>query len=192
MIGRISGTVISRNDPYILIDVHGVGYQVYASAPVLLQTHLEQLLTVFTYLHVREDLVELYGFLSQLDLQLFHHFLNVSGIGPKTAIGIFSIGKREEIIQAIQKADVDFFTSVPRLGKKNAQKLIIELKNKVGGLVDVNLIGETNADNLAVISALTGMGFSEGEAREALRKVSDENLSVSEKIKRALKTLSNV
>ncbi|HEV2340069.1 MAG TPA: Holliday junction branch migration protein RuvA [Patescibacteria group bacterium] len=192
MIGRIRGTIVFRNDPYLLIDVHGIGYKVFASHTVLQHALLEQDAIIFTYTHVREDGIELYGFHTASDLQLFEQFISISGIGPKTAIGIFTIGKREEIIHAIQQADVDFFTAVPRLGRKNAQKLIIELKNKVGGLTELDLSSETDREKKDIITALISMGFSEKEAYLALKQIGDSGKNATEKIKRALQILGNV
>src|SRR5690348_4195986 len=132
MIGMLTGKLSFRNDPYIILDVGGVGYKIYASASILNKAQLNEQITIFTHLHVKEDALDLYGFATQEDLRLFEQFISVSGIGPKTAIGVFTHGSREQIITALMHADVDFFTSVPRLGRKNAQKLIIELKNKIG------------------------------------------------------------
>src|SRR5581483_6219809 len=132
MIAKLEGKVAHRFDPYLIIDVNGVGYKVFASSVVL--EHLNtnpDLVSIFTYTYVREDALELFGFLSLEELALFEQLISVSGIGPKTAIAIFSIGGKDEISDAIAKENVAFFTSVPRLGLKNAQKIIIELKGKI-------------------------------------------------------------
>src|SRR3990167_8490793 len=133
MIGYLNGNVIVRDDPSLIVDVNGVGYRVLASSDVLASARVGSTLKVFTYTHVREDILELYGFLKYSDLKLFESLIGVSGVGPKTAIGIFAIGSSEQILQAITDADTSFFSRVPRLGSKNAQKIIIELRGKVGG-----------------------------------------------------------
>ena len=136
MIGFLSGEVVARDDPYIVIDVNGVGYKVVVANGVLSNLGKNGKVKLFIYTHVREDAISLFGFLDSLDLKLFENLISVSGIGPKTAMNIFSIGNREEIIQSIITSDVSFFTGVPRLGKKNAQKIIIELKSKLGSIED--------------------------------------------------------
>lgn len=190
MIRLLKGTVLWQNDTHILIDVHDVGYYVHASRDV--HTHINTIgekITIFTYTHVREDLLELYGFNSIEDLQLFEQCISVSGIGPKTAMGIFLMGNRDKIIRALLSEDVAFFSSVPRLGKKNAQKLIIELKSKVGGFDDITHMQGNTSDRVAVTDALKGFGFSQGEIAEALRSMDDTNMDVSEKVKLALRYL---
>src|SRR3989338_3800896 len=102
MIGYLSGNVIIRDDPYLIVDVNGVGYKVLVASDVLSGiTELGSKTTLFTYTHVREDVLELYGFSKYADLKLFESLINVSGVGPRTAIGIFSIGTSDEIIKAI-------------------------------------------------------------------------------------------
>ncbi len=172
MIGYLQGKLIFRNDPYIILDVNGVGYKVHAAIDVLSKFHKGDMVQVFTHTHVREDVLELYGFSDEISLRLFESLLTVSGIGPKTAIGVFALGEKEKIIDAIRRADVEFFSGVPRLGKKNAQKIIIELKNKIGAVGELDLIGE-RGEIKEVLLALTGFGFSQEEARKALVTVGE-------------------
>lgn len=183
MIGMLKGKVIISIDSSLIIDVNGVGYKV--SVPKRLINSIDDI-TVYTHTHVREDLLELYGFESLEDLKLFELLISVSGVGCKSALGVLSLGKRGEIIKAIQNADATFFTSVPRLGKKNAQKIIIDLKNKLGGTEDIIL--ESAADT-EVLDALQSFGFTEKEASIALRKIDNPDLTTTEKIKAALKVL---
>src|SRR3990167_8590659 len=131
MIGTLKGIVEYRQDPHIIIDVNGVGYKVLVPITVLSKLNgLGESIKLYIHTHVREDLLELYGFSDPADLKLFEYLISVSGVGCRTASGIFSVGNRSEIIQAIIGSDVGFFTSVPRLGRKNAQKIIIDLKSK--------------------------------------------------------------
>ena len=122
-------------------------------------------------------------------MKLFENLISVSGIGPKTAMNIFSVGTREEIVQAVITGDVDFFTGVPRLGKKNAQKIIIELKSKLGSIEDLDLSKIDSKENSEVIAALKTFGFSNKEALEALKNIKSEGKSTEEKIRMALKEL---
>ncbi len=189
MIGLLTGKVAYKSDPFVIIDVHGVGYKVAVSSTTLSDLNLKTGdVAVFTHTHVREDTLELYGFLDPADLRLFEYLIGVSGVGCKTALGIFSIGKREDILNAILRADADFFTAVPRLGKKNAQKIIIELKSKLGSTVDLDL-SEGGSDNATVIEALRQFGYSGSEISSALKSLKDKDISENEKIRLALKYL---
>lgn len=189
MIGMLKGSVALRNDPYILLDVHGVGYKVYVTSQLFSSLTLGQELTIFTHMHVKEDALDLFGFPTAEDLRLFELLIDVNGIGPKTAVGVFAVGSRQEIMQAIAQANVDFFTGVPRLGKKNAQKIIIELKNKIGGKEELNLAEESDDLVLQTIAALEGIGFSEREARMAIKAIDGKGESVQDKVRLALKQL---
>ncbi len=188
MIGMLKGRIELRQDPYIILDVNGVGYKVLVSQNVLANLpEKEKELKLYIYTHVREDLLELYGFTDYLDLKLFEQLIGVSGIGCKSAIGVFSVGSRLEIIQAVLQANVAFFTSVSRLGKKNAQKIIIELKSKLGDTTEVDL--SDNTDETEAVAALRSFGFTTKEAAGALRAVHADNQTTAEKVRLALKYL---
>ena len=187
MIGSLSGSVIIRDDPYIILEVAGVGYKIYATSDVLSSVSLGSDAKVFTYTHVREDILDLYGFSKYSDLKLFESLINVSGVGPKTAIGIFAIGSASQIMNAIVNGDVAFFTSVPRLGSKNAQKIIIELKNKVGG-GELDLSEGSSGNRTEVSAALKAFGFTQAEINDAVKNL-DGSKTVEEQIKIALKQL---
>lgn len=189
MIGTLKGTIEYREDPYLIIDVNGVGYRVLAPLSVLSKINgTGDKIKLFTHTHVREDILELYGFTEPHDLKLFQYLISVSGIGCKTALAIYSVGTRQEIIQAITRSDTSFFTGVPRLGKKNAQKIIIELKNKLGGVGDIDLSADSQeADE--VITALKTFGFTAQESRIALKSLNGAGETISDKIRLALKYL---
>jgi Holliday junction DNA helicase RuvA len=189
MIGFLNGTIELLQRPFVITDVHGVGYKVLVPDSVYSKLSLGEKIKIFTYTHVREDALDLFGFLEAQDLGLFESLLTVSGIGPKTALNIFSFGERKDIIEAIIKGDVTFFKSVPRLGTKNAQKIIIELKNKMGSGADLDLSGKDLLENAEVVQALKNFGFSVGEAQKAVREVKKEGISTEEKIRLALKAL---
>lgn len=189
MIGSLTGTIIYREDPFLLIDVHGIGYKVLVSSSLLTTINLNDTITLFTHTHVREDMLELYGFTDHADLRLFSYLIGVSGVGCRTALGIFSVGTRHAIVEAISKGDVSFFTSVPRLGKKNGQKIIIELKNKIGSTTDLDLSDSAGAEQSELIDALKAFGFSVSEAQDAIRALNGKGETVEEKIKLALKYL---
>jgi Holliday junction DNA helicase RuvA len=189
MIGFLNGVVFFKEGNFIILDVKGVGYKVLGSRDVLAKAIKGNLLELFIYTHVREDAISLFGFLDSLDLKLFEDLIGVSGIGPKTAMNIFSIGNREEVVQAIITGDVEFFVGVPRLGKKNAQKIIIELKSKFGSLEDLDLTKINVKENSEVITALKNFGFNSKEALGALQAIEGKGKTTEEKIRMALKYL---
>jgi holliday junction DNA helicase RuvA len=189
MIGHLKGEVFFKDGNSIILDVKGIGYKVLAASDALAKARKGFSLELFIYTHVREDNISLFGFLESLDLKLFESLISVSGIGPKTAMNIFSIGDRSQIISAIATADTSFFTSVSRLGKKNAQKIIIELKSKFGSIEDIDLTGADISGNEETIAALKGFGFTSKEIYEAIRAVKKEGQKITETIKLALKYL---
>lgn len=182
MISYLKGTVHHKDPDSMTLLVGGVGYLVNVTKNTINKASSDLELHVHT--HVREDALDLYGFTSHEELVLFKLLINVSGIGPKTALLVIDRGVKE-VKQAIVSADEGFFTLVPRLGKKNAQKIIIELKTKLGGMVDLDLSETTGTSD--VVDALLAMGFSKMEAIEAVRKIPAEVTTLEEKVKWALK-----
>lgn len=181
MIGRLSGIIDSHTKNPLLIDVHGVGYLVHVPERFLASIKVGKVHTLLTHSHIREDAFDLYGFATTEELGLFELLLTVSGIGPKTALAVVDRGV-EAVHAATRRGDVDFFTTIPRLGTKNAQKIIIELKGKL------DLSGESG-DTKEVMDALTGMGFKRQEIREIIKKLDPGDITVEQKIRHALKIL---
>lgn len=184
MIASIKGIVASIDISSIIVDVHDVGYKASVPNSIISSVHTGDTVKLFTYTHVRDDIFDLYGFLQQQDLKLFEKLISVSGVGPKTALGVFSLGSASAIMQAIQKGDTGFFSGVPRLGKKNAQKIILELKGKLD--LTESVVSEVGRD---VVLALVQFGFSEKEAYDAVRALGERGKTTEEKIKLALKYL---
>jgi holliday junction DNA helicase RuvA len=190
MIGTLKGVIEYREDPFLIVDVNGVGYRVLVPSSVFSKiTGTGDRIKLYIHTHVREDVLELYGFTEPSDLKIFVMLISVSGVGCRTALGIFSVGTRHDIVQAISTGDVTFFTSVPRLGKKNGQKIIIELKNKLGAVGDIDLSGEANADQRELVNALQAFGYSTREAQEAIRGLDGKGETLEEKVRLALKYL---
>src|SRR3989344_1679438 len=187
MIGSLRGKVQFIQGQEIIIDVGGVGYRGSLHRSVGTVSGGDSI-SLFIYTHVREDELSLFGFKEIHDLRLFENLLKVSGIGPKTALGVFSAGTRDEIIKATIAGDVEFFEKVPRLGRKNAQKIIIELKSKFGDLSDIDLSDKDKEENNEVILALRTFGFSTNEARDAIKNLKDAK-TLDEKIKQSLRYL---
>lgn len=189
MIGSLKGKVILKDGLHLLVDVNGLGYRVLVSEKVWSKVHLDDQTFLFIYSHIRDDAFDLFGFLEIADLKLFENLISVSGVGPKTGMSIFSFLSREEIINGVLKGDTDVFVGIPRLGKKNAQKIIIELKSKFKDDSSFDLNELNSGTNDEVFIALKSFGFSHKEITDALKNVDSKAETSEEKIKLALKAL---
>lgn len=189
MIGYLRGKprIIANR---LLIDVNGVGYLVHVGMSVFSKVHADETLELFIHTHVKEDDISLYGFLSHTELMVFEQLLGVTGVGPKTALQLAEKGL-PNITKAVQEADVVFFTQVPRVGKKLAQKIIIDLRTKLGSLKELDLKPESQHYS-DVVSALESLGYSTQDIQKALQEISVEQLSLQDAIKTAMKKLSRV
>lgn len=185
MIGFLKGRVIEASLREMLVDVGGVGYRVFVVVSgIKYQVSSDVKLWIHTY--VREDQISLYGFGDKKQLKMFELLISVSGVGPKVAMGILGQTKVEKIQEAVAKADVSFFTAIKGLGKKGAQKIIIELKNKLGSVEELDL-GDDGGDEVA--AGLVGMGFEVERVRRVLREI-EPGLAEEQKIKVAIRALS--
>ncbi len=181
MIGSLRGKTILKTDKFLVLEVGGVGYKVNVSPDTLSKVGQEAFL--FTHTHVREDSLDLYGFLEQQELNFFEMLLNVSGIGPRSAIAILGIASIETLRRAIGTGDVSYLTKISGIGKKTAEKIVIELRDKMGEEKEgTSLQGELDA-----LEALKSLGYSQNEARDALKKTSSG--TTNQKIKEALQIL---
>lgn len=187
MIGFLTGTIHSKYPDQIILLVNGVGYLVTVPASYFNLYKVSSKIELYIYPHIRDDCFDLYGFFTTDELGLYKMMLTVSGVGPKTALLVIDKGV-EKVEQAIQKADIDFFTTVPRLGTKNAQKIIIELKNKVGGLRDLDLT-QDNQENNQAIEVLLNLGYSKQEALRSIEAVPSSEKTLEQKIGYALRQL---
>lgn len=181
MLGSLTGTVIGRLSQRILIDVHGVGYWVHTGA---WQPSGE--VTAFLHHAVREDVSDLYGFERLAELELFERLIGISGIGPKAALALLSLGTAERIRQAIEEKDLTFLTSAPGIGQKAAQKIVLELHNKLDALA--GLLGEHGEGNADLYAALEGLGYKQSELKAALKDL-PSGLGLNEQITWALKNM---
>ena len=200
MIASLSGVLISKSPNVAVVDVHGVGYQVFIPLGTFYQLpELIKPITLHTHTHVREDALQLYGFLKREEKTAFLLLIGISGIGPKLALNILSGISLEELVQAVSEGNVSKLFSIPGVGKKTAERLVLELKDRMvfalPGLVS------TAGHPLPVhdppvtddaVSALINLGYKSQQAREAVRKVmgSEPDLSIESVIKSSLRLLS--
>ena len=172
MIARLSGTLAQVGDRWVIIDVHGVGYQVQVTQPALRQmADTRGPVTLFTHMAVREDAVTLYGFWHQSELEMFRILISVSGIGPQIAMNLLSQIGIEEFAIAILNEDEKSLTRISGIGPKSAKRLILELRDKMKKVSETIVRGEAGKDSLAIhdaVSALVSLGFAEKESRDAV------------------------
>ena len=195
MIDQISGKIISINDNYVVLEVGGPGIKVNISANFASKLVNEDLITLVTYLNVREDALDLYGFKNDSERNLFLMLISISGIGPKLAVSILSGVELEELKSNILSGDIKSLTSIPGVGAKTAKRIIIELKDKLSKTTTTELGFEDNFGSKIskdVLSALVGLGYSESMASEVIKRMNPNNVdkSIESLIKEALKILN--
>jgi Holliday junction DNA helicase RuvA len=191
MIGHLTGTIIWSDTRSVVLDVNGVGYKVYTNTGMLdgksdaKEVASEKTVSFWTYLAVRETALDLYGFGTKDELDFFELLLTISGIGPKSASNILALASLSSLRQAISSGDTSHLTKISGIGKKVADKIVLELKDKIG------LVGEEFGTNISgdvdALLALQSLGYSERDAREALKKSVG---TTEEKVRGALKQLS--
>lgn len=191
MIGRLVGQLVEKNPPDLLVDVGGVGYEL--AVPMSTFYNLPDVggtVTLLTHFIVREDAQLLYGFLTASERSAFRQLIKISGIGPRTALAILSGMSVSDIAQAVSTGDSALLTRIPGIGKKTAERLVLELKGKLGAdLTGAAGTGVSQSSNSDIISALIALGYSEREALLTVKKL-PEGLAVSDGIREALKLLS--
>ncbi len=188
MISKLSGTISDVFPTFIILEVGCVGYKVTISSLNLAKAKESDKVVYYIYTHVKEDALALYGFLSKKELNFFEMLLSVSNIGPKTALSVLNLGTVDEIMGAITRGDSDYFLSVPRIGRKNGQRIIVELRGKIGVLQDLDLTFAESKDNQEIAQVLIGFGFDRREIREVVKKLPKER-RIEEKVKIALRGL---
>ncbi|MBQ6394130.1 Holliday junction branch migration protein RuvA [Candidatus Saccharibacteria bacterium] len=191
MIAHIKGKVAEKFENSIIVDVHGVGYELTVSQIDFDAANLDDEMKFYTYHHIRENSEELFGFSTLAAKKIFEMLISVQGIGPKAAINILSLAPAEEVRNAIANADSAFVSKASGVGKKSAERVIVDLRDKVGipshyGATDVVGVKTTVAENDEALDALIALGFPLKEATAALEKV-DTSLSVEDRIREALK-----
>lgn len=208
MIDYLRGRLAAREQEYIVLDVHGVGYRVFCPNPFAVSLKDEEESTFYIHYHVREDAHLLFGFPTREEQSLFRRLLEVTGIGPKVALGVLAGGRPEAVVAAIQQENVAFLTKLPGIGKKTAQRIILDLKDKLagasfGGLEAAAALGAAAAaGGSAAVAALTAwqeakealmaLGYTEAETDRAWARIqakADDEASADALVKLALQAL---
>jgi len=189
MIGKLTGTIDFRGDRFVILDVGGVGYKLFLSAETLKAAKNKKgQVSFWTHLAVKDDALDLYGFINQRELHFFELLLSVPGVGPKSALAILSLAPPDTLEKAVRASDSGYLTKVSGIGKKSAERIVLTLQDKLGALPGseegVNLAEEAEA-----LDALRTLGYNLPEAREALKKIPEDVTDTAGKIKSALKVL---
>lgn len=189
MIARIKGVVVEKPaENQLIVDVNGVGYLVFVPAIEFEDANLDQDIILYTYDHVREASRDLFGFTNTASKELFELLLGVSGVGPRGAIAIMSLGESAQIRKAIAGGNVAFVSGASGVGKRIAERVTVDLKDKVGVIAGQSIDAVDSGDD--ALDALKALGYSAGQASQALSKV-DSSLNDQSRIKEALKELAS-
>jgi len=195
MIGSLNGLIISKKPSGVLIEVNGIGYEVHVPLSTSFKLpSIDQTVQLLTHLIVREDQHTLYGFITEDERKLFRALIKISGVGPKLALTILSGINIEGFIRSVQMQDVDTLVHLPGIGKKTAERLLVEMKDKVGQMGDIAQNDTIESKDLRIIqeahNALTSLGYKSVEARKILDGIDSNGLTVEALLKQALQSLN--
>lgn len=187
MISFLRGKILNKGQSYIIILVQDIGYKVFVNSKMYSEVDINKEIEVYIHQHVREDALDLYGFNLLEDLEMFELLLSISGVGPKSALAVLAIASVGEIKESIAHGDSDLLIKVSGIGKKTAERVVLELHEKVGAL---NISSDSGLSiNSDEIDALVALGYSLMQARDALKQVDSDIKDSGERIKLALKQL---
>lgn len=189
MISYLEGKILDKNEKFFVVDVNGVGYKIFSHAGILVKIpEISQNVKIWTHLYVREDAMDLFGFLDKEELEFFEVLISISGIGPRSALGILEVAPVSSLKQAIVSEDETFFTRVSGVGRKTAQRLILELKTKLAKTVVLEKGGRFKEMGDA-FEALVSLGYKASDVRRILNELPKEIETVEDKVKETLKKL---
>lgn len=198
MIGYLKGIVTHLFREYCFIDVHGVGYRVFVPASTMEKLTIGKETTVFTYMNVREDAILLYGFATQDEYDLFMLLISVNGVGPKVALGVLSAVNPDGFRLAVHQKNIKVLTKMPGIGKKTAERIVLELQDKIGPVDDgavadiaVPLTAASKGMMSEAVDALVGLGYSEQEILPVVEEKAGICQTVEQLIKEVLKALGS-
>jgi Holliday junction DNA helicase RuvA len=203
MIAFITGTLLNKTPSALIVEVQGIGYQIFIPLNTFYRLpEVKETVSLHLHTHVREDALQLYGFISTLEKDLFLLLLGISGVGPKVALGILSGMELTELVQALRDGNVDRLRAIPGVGPKTAGRLVLELREKVGALslaglqAPVSVGSESDKTKEDALSALVNLGYNRNEAKRVVDKIAEEETAESDSveglIKKALKRLAKV
>lgn len=192
MIGYLTGKIISLKPTHLIFDVNGVGYSVYITLTTFEEITDKETVSLFIHTNVKEDSIKLYGFFTETEKQMFELLISVSGVGPKIALSILSGIKVDDLRYALQSGDISRIVAVPGIGKKTAERLTLELRNKVADIVELE--GSTPASSIRTeaVAALSTLGYNLKQAEIVVREILTKkpNIGIEELLKESLSLLS--
>lgn len=189
MISFLRGKILNKGQGFVIIDVRDIGYQVFVNPTVYADLDIKQEVEFYTHHHIREDAMDLYGFKNLEELELFELLLSISGIGPKSALGVLAIASVEDVKDSISRGDSALLQKVSGIGKKTAERVVLELREKITSTGSGQAVTETGNSSSDEIDALMALGYSMQQAREALKDVSPDIKDSGERIREALKKM---
>lgn len=189
MIAHLNGSIIHTTDKFIIVEVAGVGYKVFVTTDTLGSISIGDEVSLWIYTAVRENSIDLYGFLGTNEMSFFELLLDVSGIGPKSALSILSVASTDTLKKAIATGDMSYLNKVSGIGRKTAEKIIVELRDKLHAHKGEDSTSSTLRGESDIVEALKSLGYSQMEARDALKKIPTEIEGTNARIKEALKIL---
>lgn len=189
MLYSISGKLAGKSNHLVVIEAAGLGLKLFASSRVLERLpKVGEAIKLFTHLHVREDAIELYGFLNEEELRFFELLISISGVGPKSAIAILNIADIKELAAAIKENRPDLLTRASGIGRKTAERIVLELKSRVESSRAGLTVAKMESD-VDLVETLAGLGYKRQEAKDALAKVDEKIVDLEERLKAALRVL---
>jgi Holliday junction DNA helicase RuvA len=189
MIHRVQGTLLAKRENFLVVETSGgISLRVFASPHTLSALPATgSPVTLHTYLHVREDALELYGFLHESELDLFEKLISVSGIGPKSGMGILGVAKADQLIAAINEGRTELITRASGIGRKTAERVILELKGKLAALGTAQETLNLMESDVELEETLMSLGYSKAQSKTAIAKLDPKITSFKERLKEALK-----
>ncbi len=193
MIAFLQGKIINKGQGFVILQADNIGYQVFVNAKILVDIQIGQEVEFYTHHNIKEDAQDLYGFKNFSELEFFKLLISVSGVGPKSALGVLAMASAEEIKQSIAQGDPSLLNKVSGIGAKTAERIVLELRNKVDALMSVDSNALTNTMSISgdEIDALITLGYNVQQAREALKSVGPEIIDSGERIRVALRGMGN-
>jgi len=197
MLHYLIGKLIQKRENYFILDMNGMGLKIFSSINTLKnlsadisEQAIKESVKVFTYMHIKEDAWDIYGFSTQNELEFFTKLISVNGVGPKTALNILNVDTADRLMAAINEGRVDLLTKASGIGKKTAERVVIELRGKFAQIGSEALTGIMEADS-DILDVLFNLGYTKEQARKAISKIDVKITGIEDRIKSALKILKN-
>lgn len=187
MIAFIDGKVKMRGDRFLIINTNDLGYKVFALPQTIQGVKKDNSVQLWTHLRVKEDAMELYGFKEYPELEFFETLIQISGVGPKSAMGILGVAPLDTIKRAISSGEISYLTKVSGIGKKTAERVVVELRDKIGKLGEADKTMFKEEED--VLTAIVSLGYSAREVKEALKQVPESVKGINARVKETLKIL---